>query len=68
MNNYGGVEVQLKAFLTSALRGSQWSVSHLGRFTPEERTPDTHWIGVWMQWRREKFLPLPRIEPQSSSS
>jgi hypothetical protein len=31
--------------LTSALDGSEWSVSRLGRFTPRERAPATHWIG-----------------------
>jgi hypothetical protein len=39
---YGGVELQLHVFLTSALGGSEWSTSH-----PGERTPDTHWIGAW---------------------
>jgi hypothetical protein len=31
-------------FLTSALDGGEWSASHPCRFTPEERTPSTHWI------------------------
>jgi len=33
--------------LTSALDGGQWSASRLGRFTPGERTPVTHWTGDW---------------------
>jgi hypothetical protein len=31
--------------LTSELDGGEWSASHLGRFTPNETAPDTHWIG-----------------------
>jgi hypothetical protein len=33
-------------FLTSALAGGEWLAP--GRFTPEERAPDTHWIGGWV--------------------
>jgi hypothetical protein len=36
---YWGVEVQLHAFLTSALDGGEWSASRPGRFTPVERAP-----------------------------
>jgi hypothetical protein len=31
---YWGVEVWLRAFLTSALDGGEWSASRPGRFTP----------------------------------
>jgi len=41
-----GVEVQRHAFLTSVLEKDEWSTSRPGRFTPEERAPDTQWIGV----------------------
>jgi hypothetical protein len=34
-------------FLTSALAGSDWSASSLGRFTPREGAPGTHWIEGW---------------------
>jgi hypothetical protein len=34
-------------FLTSAVDVGEWSVSRPGLFTPEERTPGTHWIGGW---------------------
>jgi hypothetical protein len=34
MKVYGGVEVQLHAFLISALDGDEWSASHPIRFTP----------------------------------
>jgi hypothetical protein len=48
MKAYGGVDVQTHIFLTSALVGGEWSASLPGRFTPEERTPDTHWLGGWV--------------------
>jgi hypothetical protein len=28
--------------------GGEWSASRLGRFTPTERAPDTHWVGGWV--------------------
>jgi hypothetical protein len=37
--------------VTSALAGGVWSTSRPGRFTPWERAPGTHWIGVWMDRR-----------------
>jgi hypothetical protein len=36
MNTYVEVEVQLHAFLTSALNGGEWSGSRPGRFAPGE--------------------------------
>jgi hypothetical protein len=51
MKAYGGAGVQLRIFLTSALAGGEWSASHPGRFIPGERTPGTHWIGVWVDTR-----------------
>jgi hypothetical protein len=34
MKKYGGVDVQIHVFLTSALVGGEWSDSRPGRFTP----------------------------------
>jgi len=48
MNTYGGVEVQLHAFLNSVQDGSDWSVSRPGRFLPGERAFRTHWVGGWV--------------------
>jgi hypothetical protein len=39
MKTYWGVEVQLHAFLTSALDGGEWSASRPGRFTPQGMNP-----------------------------
>jgi hypothetical protein len=34
--------------LISALDAGEWSASRLGRFTPREKAPGTHWIGGWV--------------------
>jgi hypothetical protein len=47
MKTHGGVEVQIRVFLTSAL-GHNWSASRLGRFTLGKRTAGTHCIGGWV--------------------
>jgi hypothetical protein len=59
----------LEVFLTSALVGGEWSASCPSRFTPGERAPGTHWIGVWVDPRvgvddleMRKFLTLPGLE------
>jgi len=48
MKAHEGDEVQLHAFLNSALHGGACSVSSPGRFTPGERVPDTYWVGDWL--------------------
>jgi hypothetical protein len=65
----------LHAFLTSVLDGSEWSALRPSRFTPGEKAPGTQWIGGWVGpiaslealAKRKKYLPLPEIEPRSSS-
>jgi hypothetical protein len=51
MKAYGGVDVLIHIFLTSALAGGEWSASRPGRFSGGERAPSTHWIGGWVDPR-----------------
>jgi hypothetical protein len=63
---YGGVDGQIHVFFTSALVGGEWSASRPYHFTPEERGPDTHWVGGWVGARtRSRFLnaPLTKANP-----
>jgi hypothetical protein len=46
MKTYGGVDVQIRVLLTSALVGGEWSALRPSRFAPLERAPSTHWIGL----------------------
>jgi hypothetical protein len=57
---YGGVDVEIYFFLTSALVGGEWSPSHLCHFIPS-----THFIGSGMNptaglydMEKLKFLTL----------
>jgi hypothetical protein len=51
MKAYGGVDVKIHIFLTSALAGGEWLASRLCRSTPWERAPGTHWIVGWVDPR-----------------
>jgi hypothetical protein len=51
MKVYGGMEVLIQAFFTSALDGGQWSVSRPGSFKPRERAPGTHRAEGWVSLR-----------------
>jgi hypothetical protein len=71
MKTYGGLDVQIHVFLTSALAGDEWSASCTSRFNPGETAPSTHWIGGWVSPRagldnveKRKFLTLPVLELQ----
>jgi hypothetical protein len=64
MEAYGGVDVQIHDFLTSALVVGEWSASRPGHFTP-----GTHWIRGWVSPRaglddveKRKFMTLPGLE------
>jgi hypothetical protein len=69
MKTYGGVDVSIHIFLTSALAGGEWSASRTGRFTPVEGALGTHWIEGCVDRRaglddleKRKFLNLPGLE------
>jgi hypothetical protein len=69
MKAYGGVNLYIHIFLTSALAAGEWSDSRPGRFTPGEGAPGTHWIGSWVEPRaglddveKRKLLTLPELE------
>jgi hypothetical protein len=64
MKTYGGVDVYIQIFLTSALVWTEWSASRHGLFTP-----GTHCIGGWVDPRaglddmeKWKFLTLAELE------
>jgi hypothetical protein len=74
MKAYGGVDVQIHIFLTSALAGGEWSASRPDHFNPGERAPGTHWIGGWVDPRaglddveKRKFVTLTGLGVQSLS-
>jgi hypothetical protein len=74
MKTYWGVEIQLHAFLTSALDESEWLASRLGRFTLGERALINPSIRDWVSPRagldvvaKKQYIPLPGIEPRSSN-
>jgi hypothetical protein len=48
MKTYGGVNIWIHIFLTSALAGDEWSASRSGRFALGEKAHDTHWIRGWV--------------------
>jgi hypothetical protein len=69
MKTYGGVDVWIHIFLTSALVGGKWSDSRPCRFAPGERAPGTHWIRGWVGPKahledigKRKFLIIPGLE------
>jgi hypothetical protein len=69
MKAYGGVDLLIHIFLTSALVGGEWSSTRLCSYTPIERVPGTHLIGGWFVPRSglddvemRKFLTLPELK------
>jgi len=74
---YGGVEVQLHAFLILTLDGGKWSISRPGRFNPEKGVPGTHStrgykgskVGLNIQAKRKNYAPTgnrnPAVQPKA---
>jgi hypothetical protein len=69
MRAYGGVDIWIHIFLTSALAGGEVSA-----LCPGERAPSSHWIGGWVDPRaglndveKRKFLTLPGLQLQPLS-
>jgi hypothetical protein len=60
-STYGGLEMQIHAFLTLALDGDEWSDLCPTHFTPGKIHPGNHWSalerGVRL-WKRENSLAL----------
>jgi hypothetical protein len=54
--------------LTSAIDAGEWPASRPSSFTPRERAPGAHWIGVWVGPRAvldavvKRKIPSPRRE------
>jgi hypothetical protein len=68
MKAYGGVDVLIHIFLTSAVAGGERSASRPGYFTSGERAPGTHLIG-WVgpgagldDVEKRKYLTIPGLE------
>jgi hypothetical protein len=72
MKAYGGVDVYIHIFLTSALVGGEWSAWRSCPFTPGGSAPGAHLIGVWVgltagmdDVERRKSLTLSGLELRS---
>jgi hypothetical protein len=71
MKAYGGLDVYIHVFLTSALVGGEWSGLRPGCFVSGEGASGTHWIGSWVDPRaglddveKKKFFTIPGLEPR----
>jgi hypothetical protein len=65
IKTYGGVDVWLHSFLTSALDGGEWSASLPGRFTLRKRAHDTYLYEAEWDAEAKRISPclMPGIGP-----
>jgi hypothetical protein len=68
MKVYGGVDIYIQIFLTSALVEGEWPASRPRHFILKEKGPGTHWIGGWVglaaslgDVQKRKSLTLPGL-------
>jgi hypothetical protein len=66
MKAYGGVDVYIHIFLTSALVGGEWSASRPAALSPGKEPP----VPIGQEAglddvEKRKFLTLPGLEPQT---
>jgi hypothetical protein len=73
MKAYGGVDIWIHIFFTSALAGCEWSASRTRLFTPGDKAPGTRWIGGWVDPRaglddveKRQFLTLQELQSVAS--
>jgi hypothetical protein len=64
MKAYGGMDVYIHIFLTSALVGGEWSASRPGRFTPRIEPPVP--IGLRVLWVGTQMTAATRIDDDNN--
>jgi hypothetical protein len=62
------VEVNRTHSLSSALDGGEESASCPGRFTPQGKSPSTHWVGGWVDPRAGLHMLKRKLPPPLQES
>jgi hypothetical protein len=63
MKKYGGVDVEINVFLTSALVRGELPASRPCSFNPGERASGTHCIGCWIDPHRDSNSDPSVVQP-----